>query len=155
MYTIKEFQPFGDTFDETYKFVGPSISAHVKTETLILLQLKKKSDLYFIRYCFNEAIDFYKLCMKAFENNEHTIVMSIGNKTKISNLGEILKLHCETLCASNRTAYLYETIYYTRGMNSTHEGLYNGVLLVVIPQSADQPAIAKQVESLGAGVHYI
>ncbi|MFE7910847.1 glycosyltransferase, partial [Bacillus mobilis] len=37
-------------------------------------------------------------------------------------------------------------------MNSTHEGLYNGIPLIVIPQSADQPVIAKQVENLGAGV---
>ena len=29
--------------------------------------------------------------MKAFENSEHTIVMSIGSKTKISDLGEIPK----------------------------------------------------------------
>ena len=38
------------------------------------------------------------------------------------------------------------------GMNSTHEGLYNGIPLIVIPQSADQPVIAKQVENLGAGI---
>ena len=60
-------------------------------KTLILLQLKKKPDLHFARHCFNEALDFYKLCMKAFENSEHTIVMSIGNKTNISDLGEIPK----------------------------------------------------------------
>ena len=47
----------------------------------------------------------------------------------------------------------YTKLFITHGgMNSTHEGLYNGVPLVVIPQSADQPVIAKQVESLGAGV---
>lgn len=37
-------------------------------------------------------------------------------------------------------------------MNSTHEGLNNGVPLIVIPQSADQLVIAKQVENLGAGI---
>ena len=51
-----------------------------------------------------------------------------------------------------------ESLTYTKlfithgGMNSAHEGLYNGVPLVVIPQSADQPVVAKQVESLGAGI---
>ena len=37
-------------------------------------------------------------------------------------------------------------------MNSTHEGLNYGIPLIVIPQSADQPVIAKQVENLGVGI---
>jgi UDP:flavonoid glycosyltransferase YjiC (YdhE family) len=37
-------------------------------------------------------------------------------------------------------------------MNSTHEGLYYGVPLIVIPQSADQPIIAGQVANIGAGI---
>lgn len=52
VYTIKEFQPFGDMFNETFKFVGPSVPAQVKMKTLILLQLKKKPDLHFARHCF-------------------------------------------------------------------------------------------------------
>ena len=63
----------------------------MKNRDVDFTSIEEKSDLYFIRYCFNEAIDFYKLCMKAFENSEHTIVMSIGSKTKISDLGEIPK----------------------------------------------------------------
>lgn len=37
-------------------------------------------------------------------------------------------------------------------MNSTNEGLYYGVPLIVIPQSADQPIIAQQVANIGAGI---
>lgn len=37
-------------------------------------------------------------------------------------------------------------------MNSTNEGLYYGVPLIVIPQSADQPIIARQVANNGAGI---
>ena len=127
VYTIKEFQPFGDMFNETFKFVGPSVPAQVKMKTLILLQLKKKPDLHFARHCFNEALDFYKLCMKAFENSEHTIVMSIGNKTNISDLGEIPKNFIVKNYVPQTKLLAYTKLFITHGgMNSTHEGLYNG-----------------------------
>ena len=38
------------------------------------------------------------------------------------------------------------------GMNSTNEGLYYDVPLVLVPQSGDQPFVAKRVEELGAGI---
>ncbi|MNI40895.1 UDP-glucoronosyl and UDP-glucosyl transferase [compost metagenome] len=37
-------------------------------------------------------------------------------------------------------------------MNSTSEGFYCGVPLIVIPQSADQPIIAEQIAKIGAGI---
>ena len=100
-----------------------------------------------------KRIDFYKLCFKAFENTDYTIVMSIGDKTEISDLGDIPKNFIVKNYVPQTELLKYTKLFITHGgMNSTHEGLYNGVPLVVIPQSADQPVIAKQVENLGAGV---
>lgn len=154
VYTIKEFQPFGDTFDETYKFVGPSISSPVKNEDFDFTSIEEKSVVYIsLGTVFNEALDFYKLCMKTFKNSEHTIVMSIGNKTKISDLGTIPKNFIVKNYVPQTKLLANTKLFITHGgMNSTHEGLYNGIPLIVIPQSADQPVIAKQVENLGAGI---
>ncbi|MBE5106707.1 glycosyl transferase family 1 [Bacillus thuringiensis] len=154
VYTIKEFQPFGDTFDETFKFVGPSISSPIGKDSFDFNLIKEKSLIYIsLGTVFNEAIDFYKLCFKVFENSEHAIVMSIGSKTKISDLGDIPKNFIVKNYVPQTEILAYTKLFITHGgMNSTHEGLYNGVPLVVIPQSADQPVIAKQVENLGAGV---
>ncbi|OQR56888.1 macrolide family glycosyltransferase [Bacillus sp. CDB3] len=154
VYTIKEFQPFGDTFDETFKFIGPSISTPIVKNSLDFNLIKEKSPIYIsLGTVFNEVIDFYKLCFKAFKNSEHTIVMSIGGKTKISDLGDIPKNFIVKNYVPQIELLTYTKLFITHGgMNSTHEGLYNGVPLIVIPQSADQPVIAKQVENLGAGV---
>lgn len=154
VYTIKEFQPFGDTFDETYKFVGPSISTPIVKDSFDFNLMKENSPIYIsLGTVFNEVIDFYKLCFKAFENSEHTIVMSIGRKTKISDLGDIPKNFIVKNYVPQTELLTYTKLFITHGgMNSTHEGLYNGVPLIVIPQSADQPVIAKQVADLGAGV---
>ena len=37
-------------------------------------------------------------------------------------------------------------------MNSTNEGLYYDVPLILIPQSVDQPFVANRVAELGAGI---
>ena len=56
MYTIKEFQPFGDTFNETFKFVGPSISTQVKNEGFDYTSIEEKSLIYIsLGTVFNEA----------------------------------------------------------------------------------------------------
>ena len=41
------------------------------------------------------------------------------------------------------------------GMNSSSEGLYNGVPLIVVPQFGDQPLVARRVAELGAGIPLI
>ncbi|MED1106318.1 macrolide family glycosyltransferase [Bacillus paramycoides] len=154
VYTTREFQPFGDAFDENFKFVGPSISTPIAKEGFNYTLIKEKNPIYIsLGTVFNEAIDFYKLCIKAFENSDHTIVMSIGSKTKISDLGDIPENFIVKNYVPQTELLTYSKLFITHGgMNSTHEGLSNGVPLVVIPQSADQPVIAKQVESIGAGV---
>ncbi|OJD58197.1 macrolide family glycosyltransferase [Bacillus sp. NH11B] len=154
VYTTREFQPFGETFDETYKFVGPSISTQLIKENFDFTAIEGKSPIYIsLGTVFNEAITFYKLCFKAFENTDHTIVMSIGSKTQISDLGDIPKNFIVKNYVPQTEVLKYTKLFITHGgMNSTHEGLYYDVPLIVIPQSADQPVIAKQVENLGAGV---
>ena len=154
VYTTREFQPFGETFDQTYKFVGPSISSRVKQDNFDLAAIKGKSPIYIsLGTVFNYAVDFYKLCFEAFGNSSHTVVMSIGEKAQISELGEIPKNFIVKNYLPQTEVLKYSKLFITHGgMNSTHEGLYNGVPLIVIPQSADQPIIAGQVAHTGAGI---
>ncbi|GHI00773.1 macrolide family glycosyltransferase [Neobacillus kokaensis] len=154
VYTTREFQPFGEEFNQTYKFVGPSITSRKTHECFDLAANKGKSLIYIsLGTVFNQAIDFYKLCFEAFGSTEHTVVMSIGEKTQASDLGDIPENFIVKNYVPQTELLKYIKLFITHGgMNSVHEGLYNGVPLIVIPQSADQPVIAGQVANIGAGI---
>ncbi|MBL0386904.1 glycosyl transferase family 1 [Tumebacillus sp. ITR2] len=154
VYTTREFQPSGEAFDPTYKFVGPSISSRFTQENFDMTAIEGKKPIYIsLGTVFNRAVDFYKLCFEALGNTDHTIVMSIGDKTQFSELGEIPKNFIVKNYVPQTEVLQYASLFITHGgMNSTQEGLYYGVPLLVLPQGADQPIIAQQVAKIGAGL---
>ncbi len=154
VYTTREFQPFRESFDPTYKFVGPSISSPFKQDNFDLEAIRRKNPIYIsLGTVFNRAVDFYKLCFEAFGNSDHTVVMSIGNQTSLVDLGEVPENFIVKSYVPQTEVLKYTKLFITHGgMNSTHEGLYYGVPLIAIPQSADQPIIAGQVAKIGAGI---
>ncbi|MFD2370245.1 macrolide family glycosyltransferase [Brevibacillus sp. GCM10020057] len=154
VYTTREFQPSGETFDHTYKFVGPSISPRFTSADFDFAAIKGKNPIYIsLGTVLNDAIDFYKLCMEAFGNTGHTVVMSVGDKVRLSDLGDIPKNFVVKSYVPQTEVLPHAKLFITHGgMNSAHEGLYYGVPLVLLPQSADQPIVAEQAARLGAGI---
>lgn len=154
VYTTREFQPDGEAFGPSYRFVGPSISARWSHDDFDFTAIKGKNPFYIsLGTVFNQAVDFYKLCFEAFGNADRPVVMSIGSRTSISDLGVIPEHFIVKNYVPQTEVLQHASLFITHGgMNSTHEGLYYGVPLVVIPQSADQPLIARQVANIGAGI---
>ncbi|WEG12592.1 glycosyltransferase [Pullulanibacillus sp. KACC 23026] len=155
VYTSKHFQPDGESFDESYKFVGPSVASrshgqfdfsHVDLDNLIYISLGTVA---------GQAIDFYKLCFEAFATTKYTVILSIGRQTQIEELGDIPANFAVYNYVPQLEVLQHAKVFITHGgMNSTSEGLYYGVPLIVIPQqSIDQPVIARRVAEIGAGIH--
>lgn len=156
VYTTREFQPDGEAFDPSYKFVGPSIAARSAQTGFDLPVIQGKELIYIsLGTVFNQAKDFYKLCFEAFGDTDYRVVLAIGDKVGVSDLGEvpgnfIVKNYVPQMEVLRRTNFFITH----GGMNSAHEGLYFGVPLIVIPQSADQPIVAEQVARLEAGIAF-
>ncbi|KOR90712.1 glycosyl transferase family 1 [Paenibacillus solani] len=154
VYTSKSFQPGGASFDDSFKFIGPSIVprssgpfdfAHVDSDHLIYISFGT---------VINQAMDFYKICFAAFAETKYGVILSVGGQSLIAELGEIPKNFSVHSYVPQLEVLQKAKLFITHGgMNSTSEGLYYGVPLIVIPQSADQPMVARRVAEIGAGVH--
>ncbi|WP_079911640.1 macrolide family glycosyltransferase [Paenibacillus sp. 32352] len=153
VYTSKLFQPDGGSFDETYKFVGPSIVPRSQ-ESFNFSNVDKDRLIYIsLGTVFNQAADFYKLCFAAFAGTNYSVIMSVGKQTRIEELGDIPANFIVRDYVPQLEILQHAQLFITHGgMNSTSEALYNSVPLIVLPQSADQPVIARRVAETGAGI---
>ncbi|UQZ80973.1 Oleandomycin glycosyltransferase [Paenibacillus konkukensis] len=154
VYTSKSFQPDGESFDETFKFVGPSVVprshshfdfSHVDTDRLVYISFGT---------VINQAAEFYKLCFAAFAETKYTVIVSVGRQTQIAELGDIPDNFIVRNYVPQLEVLQRAKLFITHGgMNSASEGLYYGVPLIVLPQGADQPMVARRVAEIGAGIH--
>jgi MGT family glycosyltransferase len=153
VFTSREFQPNGHKLDDSYKFVGPQMRT-LPPSDFPLDQLTGKPLIYIsLGTIKNDNVDFYRQCFTAFADHPGTFVMSVGKRVEMSSLGTIPD-NFRVFPFVPQVDLLAKTdLFITHGgMNSVHEGLYNGVPLVVLPQQAEQALVARQVERNGAGI---
>ncbi|MBU3113562.1 nucleotide disphospho-sugar-binding domain-containing protein [Clostridium lacusfryxellense] len=97
--------------------------------------------------------EIYKKCFAAFRGENVKVVLSMGSIVPITAIGEIPENFIVRKYVPQLELLKYVNLFITHGgMNSVSEGLYNNIPLIVIPQFADQPAVAARVKELGAGV---
>ena len=158
VFTSRYYQPEVESFDDTYKFVGPSIFDRKELSDFKISNPDNKKLIYLsLGTLANKNFSFYHEAFKALgDNNDVKVIMSIGKGNKIEELGQV---------PSNFDIYNYVPqlevlkqidLFITHGgMNSSSEALYNGIPLIVVPQMAEQPVVAARVEELGAGINLI
>ncbi len=148
VYTSAEFQPCSDTFSNKYTFVGPSI------RTIPRKNPGERKCVYISLGTVNNLLlKFYRNCITALKESPYDVIMSVGEATDISLLGEIPSNfqvqhrvdQIEVLAAAD--VFLSHC-----GMNSVNESLYYEVPLVLYPQTAEQGGVARRVSELGAGI---
>lgn len=149
VYTSPEFQPCAETFSDKYAFVGPSIRP---AESSIV---KEKEKLVYISMgtVNNNMISLYKNCIEALKDMDYQVIMSVGEETDISALGQ-LPANISVYPKVDQMAVLKEADVFLShcGMNSVNESLYYSVPLVMYPQTSEQGGVATRVEQVGAGL---
>ncbi len=150
VYTTEEFQPMADTFSKRYAFVGPSIRKSLPTQND---NMDKKIVYISLGTILNQNQDFYQNCFKAFSDKNYHVVMSVGDKTKISSLGSIPDNFTVKDSVDQISVLQIANVFITHcGMNSVNESLYFGVPMILFPQHSEQGIVANRVAELNAGL---
>ncbi|MFG2316063.1 macrolide family glycosyltransferase [Streptomyces tendae] len=152
VYTSRAFQPAVEEFDRSYRFVGPSIGARPDDPSFPSDRLRDPVLYASLGTVFNAEPLMLRTFAAALSPLAGTVVVSTG-KTDPSALGELpgnvlVRRSVPQLQVLDRAA-----LFITHGgMNSVNEALFAGVPLLVVPQGADQPMVARRVVDLGAGL---
>lgn len=157
IFTSKLFNPDNRALtDDSFLFIGPSIEERPLDDSFKFKKDENKKLIYIsLGTVFNENIEFYKKCIKAFENEkEFQIIMSIGKSLDIKALGDLPDNFFVYNYVPQIQVLDYTDIFVSHGgTNSIYEALLlKNLPLIVIPVYGDQLACAKQIEKNEAGV---
>jgi len=146
VYTSEYFQPRFDTFSDRYHFIGPSIR-----EIKEPYEKTAEKTVYVSMGTVVKNPKFYRNCINALGKTDWQVIVSMGTNTEhFSDVPANIQIHesvDQMAVLSIADAFITHC-----GMNSASEGLYFKVPLVLFPQTAEQGAVAKRAEELGAGL---
>lgn len=146
-----EFQIAGDTFGDTYRFIGPSPSRSRQAAwqppddgaPVLLISLGT---------AFNNRPGFFATCVEAFADTRWHVVMSTGEHVDPASTGRI-PANMEISAHVPQQAVLARADAFVThaGMNSVMEALYHEVPMLAAPQVHEQSVNAGRVTELGLG----
>ncbi len=157
VFTSRKFQPYTEKFGDDYKFIGP-VSMYRKEKIKgFRLNRSEGRPLLFISLgtVFNNEREFFIKCIEAFGNRDMDVLMSVGKKIDISSLVIPENFTVKHFYEIPQLEVIKECdVFITHGgMNSVHEGLMNGIPLIVVPQQLEQAHMAKRVAETGSGIY--
>ena len=146
VYTSKYFQPCSETFSDRYHFIGPSIRPVTKP-------MEKTADklVYISMGTVNQNREFYRNCIHALGQTDWQVIISMGtNPEHYDQLPD--NIHIYESVDQMAVLSIADAFITHCGMNSSSEGLYFQVPLVLFPQTPEQDAVARRTEELSAGI---
>ncbi|WP_405534059.1 glycosyltransferase [Streptomyces sp. NBC_00075] len=152
VYTSREFQPAAEDFDRSYRFVGPSIGARPADPSFPFDRLQDPVLYASLGTVFNADPQLLRTFATALAPLGGTVIVSTGQSDPDA-LGPLPANVLARRFVPQPDVLARAALFVTHGgMNSVNEAMYAGVPLLVVPQGADQPMVARRVVELGAGL---
>jgi MGT family glycosyltransferase len=146
VFVPREFQPHGETFDESFHFVGPVLGSRLAQEWS-----PRRTDLPLLYVSLGSVMSdpqFYRACIDQFGDGAWQVAMTARDVGAVPENFDVRPWFPQPAVLEHATAFISHG-----GMNSTMEALHQGVPLVIVPQTPEQAANAVRVAELGLGEH--
>jgi MGT family glycosyltransferase len=151
VFTSRAFQPGVDAFDHSYQFVGPSLGARPADPTFPA-DLRGPVLYASLGTVFDAGPHLLRTFATALAPLGGTVIVSTGH-TDPATLeplpANVIARHSVPQPEVLARASLFVT---HGGMNSVNEAMHAGVPMLVVPQGADQPLVARRVVEVGTGL---
>jgi MGT family glycosyltransferase len=150
----REFQPMGETFDDRFRFVGPSVGGRDNDGEW---SREGIGPLLFVSLGttpLNRQPEFFRMCLEAFGGSDWDVAMAVGDQIDPGEFGTIApNVRIRPFLPQLRVLRQAAVFITHAGMNSTMEALYFAVPMLAVPQQPEQTATARRIEELGLGRH--
>ncbi|MEV0381087.1 macrolide family glycosyltransferase [Nonomuraea sp. NPDC050643] len=152
VFTSSAFQPGADAFDRTYRFVGPSLGARPPDPSFPADRLRDPVLYASLGTVFDAGPRLLRTFATALAPLGGTVVISTG-RTDPAALDPLPDNVLARRSVPQPEVLARAALFVTHGgMNSVNEAMHAGVPMLVVPQGADQPLVARRVVELGAGL---
>ena len=153
VYTSAYFAENITYFDETFKFVGPPVYHRNENLDFPFEKLAGKKVLYIsLGTVFsNFSMKLYQLFFDDFADWDGVVVMS-AYKIDLAGFKIPANFIIKNYIPQNEVLKYTSVAITHAGMNSMNDLIYNDIPFVSLPMGADQPALAKRAEELGATI---
>ncbi|WP_158839669.1 macrolide family glycosyltransferase [Saccharothrix deserti] len=152
VYVPREFQPFGESFDERFAFVGPCVGDRSFLQPWQPPETDLPIVLMSLGTLFNDLTDLFRVCVEAFTDAPLHAVISVGQATDPAAFGELPpNIEVHRWVAHLDVLEHAKAFVNHGGMGSVLECLSVGRPMVVMPLGPVDRPTGKQVEQLGLG----
>lgn len=150
----RALQPHADRVPASVQFIGPCLDPARLADRSWAPPAEggRRVLLVSLGTLFNGRLDVFRSCLEAFADSDWQVVMAVGNRVNVADLGPIPR-NIEVYPSVPQLAVLASaSVFITHaGMASCSEALWFGVPMVAIPQAVDQFRNASMLEELGVG----
>jgi MGT family glycosyltransferase len=144
-------QPETASFDDSYRFVGPSVGSRAPAGPS-LGELRDPVVLASLGTVYTTDRALYREFVDALAPLAGSLVLATG-RTDPATLGALPANVVARRFVPQPEVLARAALFVTHaGANSVNEALAYGVPMVLVPQGADQPLVARRVAELGAGL---
>lgn len=147
----KDFQPAGETFDDTFIFAGAQISPRIGAEWT---PPANDNPLIYssLGTIFNNWPEFYIMLGEAVRGLPVNVIASIGSNIRREDLGDLPEnMQVQPFLPQLEVLQRTKLFLTHAGIASVMEAVYFGVPMLAMPQMGEQVLTALRMQELGLG----